>query len=433
MPNCQDDSKSVVLNKYHEMMKHNFTKPGIMIGFRDVSHYIYNDYFQGTAINHPTSMLNSDIIRYDFTKPPITQRCFVELDQFNWLWVMETDQTYLIVDGKKIKNANNNDNDEFLRLVLLPYQKKTQVDITWTVLMKGIRLKKLNANSNGLYFNIEDDKQWYEIFFENHMKQVHVHPRKQNNNDLYLGGVYCDKKVWHFDKKEVLLPLGLDVKLLSLNTDILFCSWLKFQEENQIIVFPIPSQISYDGCQYTQKNNTSINMFVRPMSPLVTQMPAFNLSIELNKELSNQLSVLEYHFPQSSNLLLNRKCYKIHRCFISNDLKHANGLKWVDIYKKAAKKKWEEMTVIEQQLFPRGRFVTPWKYDEHMSGVIADCVIVYYLPSIILDDGERYLAFGTLNATARANFKYGLNREFKFKNTNEFLCHYSNHLNDKVW
>ena len=411
-------------------MKHSFTKPGVMIGFKDVSEYIYNNFFEGISIHHPTSMLNSDIIRNKLDKPPITRRCFVKINENTWLWIVKTEQTHIKFKDK-IYDIKNTDNvNEFYNIVMVPFLADKEVKCEWQVQMHGIRLKQLE-NDGGLYFDLNDDDILHKCYFNETMDKAKVssHP---NTSNLWLKGVYKDNEKWEFNLNQIKMPQGLNLKILALNTDLWFISLQKFQIQQNILCFMIPTSISYDGCQYSQKGKLSVNMFARPLSPLVCSMPSFNLSINLQKNISNELSVINYHFPNTNNFLTHRKLYTVHRAFISDDLIHPSGRKWVDIYIEESKKPFENMTETQKQIFPRGRFVTKWNFNSMIKGIVADCVFCYYLPSLILDDADRFKAIGGKGSRAIANMKYGFNRTFKFKKTTDYLCHYSNTLNDKV-
>lgn len=428
--NCDNDNENIRINKYHEMMKYSFTKPGIMIGFKDISQYIYNNFFEGIAIHHPTSILNSDIIRDKLHEPPITLRCFVKINADTWLWILKTEQTHLKFDGKTWDIKNVTDINEFWRLVMLPFLGNKEIKFEWLVQIHGMRLKEID-NDGGLYFNLNDNDILHQCYFNSQMERVDVHTGERENGN-WLKGVYKDNNKWEFNSNNIKMCPGINENLLSYNTDLWFLSLNRFQNENKILVFLIPTQISYDGCQYSQKGAMSINMFARPLSPIVTQMPSFNLSINLKKQISTQMSVINYHFPPTNDFLTNRKYYAVHRAFINDDLIHPCGRKWVDIYMEESQKPFTNLTETQKKLFPHGRHVTRWNFNKLVKGIVADCCFVYYLPSIILDDADRYVAIGGMGSTAIANMKYGFNRSFTFNTLDSYLCHYQNNLNDKV-
>lgn len=176
-----------------------------------------------------------------------------------------------------------------------------------------------------------------------------------------------------------------------------------------------------------------MNTYIRVLSSKGINMPHLNVCVELDKDVNKQMTIINHTFPPSKDVLKNRKKYEIVRAFIPEHLKNQHGIKWCDIYRNEARKPVNEYTNMNQKLFPKGRYVTEWKFDGILSGVISDVLIVYSLCNVVLDDSERFKVFGGLPANANANFKYSTIKYWDFKTEHDLLCHYSNVLNHSVW
>ena len=287
---------------------------------------------------------------------------------------------------------------------------------------------------NRLFINLDDDNELYACIFKENMCEANLQSQPCAVSDgLYIAGFKKNNTIYDiYSQTNILWPDGFNVMDILNGTDPWDLAMKRMELIYDLPVFKIPLQINFDGSTYDTKSNSSQNTYVTALTNNLMKFPVINIACTKNKKLDTQISILDNTFPYNDSPIKSRKCYRVVRTFIPDDLMHHSGRTWLQVLKEKSQQPFENLSLFEKTLFPMGIPFMEWKFNDFLKGCVVDTIHCYYPVNFMIDHAERYKLLGTMPASGRCNDQYSMDITMQKYNLSNHPCLFNNILNSQV-